>query len=118
GASVGVARLRRGDGRYTDIEMTSRRFPDEDGTVQILHILHDISRRIAIEREMEEMGARLLELSRRDELTGFQNRRGLIVAGTQLLQYADRQDDDIRVLYVYVSNVTQLNERLGHSAGD
>jgi len=118
GASVGVARLRRGDGRYTDIEMTSRRFPDEDGTVQILLILHDISRRVAIEREMEEMGARLLELSRRDELTGFQNRRGLIVAGTQLLQYADRQDDDIRVLYVDVSNVTQLNDRLGHSAGD
>ena len=73
---------------------------------------------MAIEREIEELSARLLQLSRGDELTGFQNRRGLIAAGTQLLQFADRQGRRSTHLFVDVGNVQELNERLGHQAGD
>jgi diguanylate cyclase (GGDEF)-like protein/PAS domain S-box-containing protein len=118
GSSVAVARLRRGDGRYIDIETTSRLFQDENGSVRILSILRDIAGRIAVERELEELSARLLLLSHGDELTGCQNRRGLLVAGTKLLQFADRQAVDVRVLSVNVDNVEKLNERLGHRAGD
>ena len=118
GSSVGVARLRRGDGRFIDVETTSRLFEDESGSVRILSILRDITGRIAIEREMEELSARLFLLSQGDELTGCQNRRGLIGAGTRLLQQADRQGADVRVLFVDVGNVQELNERLGHRAGD
>ncbi len=118
GSSVGVARLRRGDGRFIDIETTSRLFEDESGSTQILSILRDITGRIAIEREMEELSARLLLLSHSDELTGCQNRRGLILAGTMLLQLADRRAADVRVLFVDVGHVKELNERLGHGAGD
>ena len=50
GSSVGVARLRRGDGRYIDIETTTRLFHDEDGSVQVFGILHDITSRTAIDR--------------------------------------------------------------------
>ncbi len=118
GSSVGVARVRRGDGRYIEIETTARVFHNESGAVQILHLLHDISRRVAVEREMDELNARLLELVRADELTGFHNSRGLIASGTRLLQVADRQAVDIHILYVDVGNVKELNERLGHRAGD
>ena len=118
GSSVGVARLRRGDGRYTDIETTARLFRNEDGSVRVLTILHDITNRTAIEREIEKLSTRLLELSRGDDLTGFQNRRGLIVSGTHLLQFADRQDSDVQIVFVDVGNVQELNERIGHHAGD
>jgi diguanylate cyclase (GGDEF)-like protein/PAS domain S-box-containing protein len=118
GSSVSVARVRRGDGRYIEIETTARVFHGEGGAVQILHLLHDISRRVAIEREVEELSARLLELSHGDELTGFHNRRGLISSGTRLLQAADRQAVDVQLLYVDVGNVQELNQRLGHRAGD
>jgi len=118
GSSVGVARVRRGDGRYIEIETTARVFHGEGGAVQILNLLHDISSRVAIEREMEELSARLLELSHGDELTGFHNRRGLIASGTRLLQAADRQAVDVHILYVDVGNVKELNEGLGHRAGD
>ncbi len=90
GSAVGVARLRRGDGRYIEIEMTAMHFRDEDGGLQTCSILHDQTGRLALERELEEVRARLLELSRGDELTGLQNRRGLLASGTQLLQFADR----------------------------
>ena len=118
GSSTDVARVRRGDGRYIEIETTARVFHGENGAVQILHLLHDISGRVAVEREIEELSARLLELSHGDELTGFHNRRGLIASGTRLLQVADRQAADVHILYVDVGNVKELNERLGHRAGD
>jgi diguanylate cyclase (GGDEF)-like protein/PAS domain S-box-containing protein len=118
GSAVGVARLRRGDGRFIEIEMTTLQFRAEDGAVQTCCILQDMTGRLAIERELEELSARLLQMSRGDELTGFQNRRGLIASGTQLLQYADRQKAPVHALFVDVGNVQQLNERLGHQAGD
>jgi diguanylate cyclase (GGDEF)-like protein len=113
-----VARLRRGDGRYMEIEMTAVQFRDEAGVAQTCCILHDLTGRLAVERELEELSARLLQLSRGDELTGFQNRRGLIAAGTQLLQFADSESAPVHALFVNVSNVKQLNERLGLHAGD
>jgi diguanylate cyclase (GGDEF)-like protein/PAS domain S-box-containing protein len=118
GSAVGVARLRRGDGRFIEIEMTALQFRDDGGTAQTCCILRDMSGRMAIERELEELSARLLQLSRGDELTGFQNRRGLIATGTQLLQFADREGAPVHALFVDVGNVQQLNERLGHQAGD
>ena len=118
GSAVGVARLRRGDGRFIEIEMTALQFRAEDGAAQTCCILHDMTGRLAIERELEELSARLLQLSRGDELTGFQNRRGLVASGTQLLQFADRQNAPVHALFVDVGNVQELNERLGHQAGD
>ena len=118
GSAVGVARLRRGDGRYVEIEVTESQFRSEDGEPQTCCILHDMTGRLAIERELEELSARLLQLSQGDELTGLQNRRGLVATGTQLLQLADRQHAPVHALFVDVGNVQELNERLGHHAGD
>ena len=60
GSSVGVARLRRGDGRYVELETTSRLLHDADGSVRLFSILRDIAGRVEIEREMEELSARVL----------------------------------------------------------
>ena len=118
GSAVGMARLRRGDGLSVQINMTARQFRGEDGTLQTCCILHDLTGRLAIERELEGLSARLLQVWRGDELTGLQNRRGLLASGTQLLQFADRQDASVQALFVDVDNVQELNERLGHQAGD
>ncbi len=118
GSAVGVARLRRGDGRYIEIELSVLQFRDEHGAPQMCCIMHDLTGRIAIERELEELSARLLQVSRGDELTGFQNRRGLLATGTQLLQFADSEGAPVHALFVDVSNVQELNERHGHQAGD
>ena len=118
GSAVGVARLRRGDGRFTEIEMSVLEFRDDDAAPQLCCIMHDLTGRMAVERELEELSARLLQLSRGDELTGFQNRRGLLAAGTRLLQFADRSGAPVHALFVDVSNVQELNERHGHQAGD
>ena len=118
GSAVGVARLRRGDGRFMEVEMSVHQFRDEDGATRLCCLLHDLTGRLAIERELEELSARLLQLSRGDELTGFQNRRGLLAAGTRLLQFADRSGAAVHALFVDVGNVQDLNARYGHHAGD
>jgi diguanylate cyclase (GGDEF)-like protein/PAS domain S-box-containing protein len=118
GSWVGMLRFRRGDGRMVDIEATTRVFRDGEGAVQILSILHDVAGRLAIEREVEELSARLLQLSEGDELTGLHNRRGLLVAGNRLLHFADRQGAVVHALFADVENVQELNDRLGLHAGD
>jgi diguanylate cyclase (GGDEF)-like protein/PAS domain S-box-containing protein len=118
GSGSGVVRLRRGDGRFAEFEVTLRGFRADDGSEQTCLMVRDIEARMAVEREMEELSSRLLQLSRVDDLTGFQNRRGLITAGTQILQRADRDGTPVEILYVDVRNVKELNERLGHHSGD
>jgi diguanylate cyclase (GGDEF)-like protein/PAS domain S-box-containing protein len=118
GSSSGVTRLRRGDGRYVELETTSRRLHGDDGSARFFLVLRDIATQVEIEREMEELSARLLAISRTDELTGFQNRRGFTVGGSTLLQVADSQQCEVRVLFVDVGNVKELNEEVGHHAGD
>ena len=115
---MGVARLRRGDGRMVDVELTARRFLDTDGSVQIFSILRDMAGRVAKELEIQELSARVLELSRCDELTGFRNRRGLIADGSRLLQFADLEGAGVQVMFADVDNVASLNTSLGHQAGD
>ncbi len=118
GTSSCVARLRRGDGHYAELEIAVRSFRGDDGSAQLCCTLRETAGRAAIEREIEELSARLLQLSRVDDLTGFQNRRGLVAAGTQLFAQADRAVSELQVLFVDVRNVQELNERLSHEAGD
>ncbi len=82
-------------------------------------MLRDVSSRIEIEREMEEVSARLLAISRTDELTGFQNRRGL--AGRRDEVAPDRRQpvEPTSTRSSSTSgNVKELNDTLGHQAGD
>lgn len=118
GVSTGAVRMHSGAGRFVELELTTRVFRAEDGSEQLCSTLHDATGRKALERSMEELSARLFQLSRVDDLTGFQNRRGLIGPGTQLVQLADRTAAPLQVLFVEVRNVAHLNERLGHDAGD
>jgi len=118
GVSTGTFRIRSGRGRFVELDMTTRVFRSEHDAEQMCSILHDSTSRNALEREMEELSARLFQLSRVDDLTGFQNRRGLIGPGTQLVQATDRGHAPLQVLFVEVRNVKELNERLGHDAGD
>jgi diguanylate cyclase (GGDEF)-like protein/PAS domain S-box-containing protein len=118
GSAVTVTRLRRGDGRYVELEATTRRFVSGDGGSLVFNVLRDVSSRMELERELQEVSARLLVVSRTDELTGFQNRRGLTVAGTLLLQIADSQSTEVDALFMDVDNVKELNDTLGHQVGD
>jgi len=71
-----------------------------------------------MERRLAETAVQLRELALHDYLTGLRNRRGFIEVSTQVLQLADRQGLSVHLLFVDVDNMKELNDVLGHNAGD
>ena len=79
-------------------------------------------------REAEEAEQRIIELEhqleaasekvREDHLTGALNRRGLDTAFVAEIARADREARPLSVSVIDIDNFKQLNDRLGHQAGD
>lgn len=76
-----------------------------------LIVVHDITERKAVERELRE-------LSLLDELTGLTNRRGFNVLSNQLIRMADRMQLNAALFYIDLDRLKQINDGLGHAAGD
>lgn len=53
-----------------------------------------------------------------DELTGVQNRHGFVRAGEPLLRLADRAGVTMALGYFDLNGLKQINDELGHEAGD
>jgi diguanylate cyclase (GGDEF)-like protein/PAS domain S-box-containing protein len=76
-----------------------------------LVVIHDITRRIAIEKKLQE-------LSLIDELTGLTNRRGFNMLATQLINMVYRMQRDAVLVYMDMDGFKWINDNLGHAAGD
>jgi len=60
----------------------------------------------------------LLELSHVDELTNLYNRRGFMNLGEQHLKLACRERRPVTLFFVDLNGMKQVNDELGHHAGD
>ncbi len=76
-----------------------------------LVVIHDITRRIAIEKKLHE-------LSLIDELTGLTNRRGFNLLAAQLINMVYRMQRDAVLVYMDMDGLKWINDNLGHAAGD
>ncbi|HXX89989.1 MAG TPA: sensor domain-containing diguanylate cyclase [Acidimicrobiales bacterium] len=118
----GEGRMCRGDGTLVEVEIASQVFgaPDGDGPAErrTCTIVREITARVAMEHELEEMSEQLRELALTDELTGLRNRRGFLAVGAHMLEVADRHVSNAQLLYLDVDNMKDLNDNLGHAAGD
>lgn len=57
-------------------------------------------------------------LATHDELTGLMNRRAIVAAGEREAEVARRQGQSLAVAFVDIDFFKQVNDRLGHEAGD
>jgi diguanylate cyclase (GGDEF)-like protein len=69
-------------------------------------------------RELEAANDAIRNLSLQDELTGLHNRRGFTVAAEQSRRMARRTETDQFLMYVDADGLKQVNDTLGHRAGD
>jgi diguanylate cyclase (GGDEF)-like protein len=76
-----------------------------------LDLLRDLA--AMVEREFA-----VLQLATIDELTRVTNRRGLLAVGRHVLAMADRFKRPAALLYVDVDHLKDINDSLGHAAGD
>ena len=118
GQVVGAARVRRGDGAVIEVEVNAHHFMGADGLKWGCVIFRDVTTQVDAEARVAELTLRIEQLSVGDELTGLTNRRGLANAASELLAVADQQGSEVQVLFVDVRALSDLNERLGHEAGD
>jgi diguanylate cyclase (GGDEF)-like protein len=73
---------------------------------------------MAMEQLVADMAAQLRDLVALDELTGLRNRRGFSEMAAPVLATADRQGMACHLLFLDVDNMKELNDELGHAAGD
>jgi len=118
GRVSGIARMRRGDGRLIEVEMSSLVFSETDGAPRTCTIIRDVSERVGMEQELRRVTDQLRRLSMNDALTRVYNRRGLLAFGQRLLELADRSAAPVQVLFADVEDMKGLNDELGHKCGD
>jgi diguanylate cyclase len=76
---------------------------------------HDAEERVKqLEMELEQVS----ELMHEDQLTGALNRRGMDEAMDREIKRADRQKTPVSLALLDIDNFKQLNDTLGHQAGD
>jgi diguanylate cyclase (GGDEF)-like protein len=67
---------------------------------------------------LEDMFHLMRSMAVNDELTGLYNRRGFVCAGVQLLELLTRDMHPALLLYLDVNGLKDVNDSLGHHAGD
>ena len=114
------------DGREAWVSTTKVPLRDRNGRiVGLFGISRDITDKKLDELRLVEQTAQLAEQARAleelallDELTGLNSRRGLQVLGEQALYSARRAGAPVALLFIDVDGLKQINDKLGHAAGD
>jgi len=74
--------------------------------------------RHALEMERDSLIEQLRNQSNTDALTGLLNRRGILEAGSRLLEQASRHRFAVCAILLDVDHFKRFNDELGHAAGD
>jgi diguanylate cyclase (GGDEF)-like protein/PAS domain S-box-containing protein len=113
------ARAAHRDGQHVWVEARARRLPDDNASGRgfVLN-LRDITARMAVEDELHRTQKRLQALATTDALTGLANRRKLDEELALACRRAQRELRPLSLLLIDVDNFKQLNDSLGHPAGD
>ena len=84
-------------------------------SAKLLHLVRGYTR---AEYDMETKKKELVERAFHDPLTGIANRGLLLDHLTHALQRAKRQQETLAVLFIDLDRFKQVNDTLGHAAGD
>ncbi|HEY6966463.1 MAG TPA: PAS domain S-box protein [Burkholderiales bacterium] len=112
GACTNEYRVIRSDGRVAWLSSHGKTLADASGRVyRMIGVSQDIT-----DRKRQEEEARFLAYH--DTLTGLPNRRLLDDRLRQAVFLAQRRDSRVAVMVVDLDNFKQVNDALGHRAGD
>ncbi len=103
-------RLLHHSGQELDVEITISLLPEEGDAIGLM-VLRDITERKRAEAEMHF-------LAFHDPLTRLPNRQGLMRQLRPVLQHAEQCHHPAAVLYVDLDRFKDVNDLMGHDAGD
>ncbi|NMG67992.1 EAL domain-containing protein [Azoarcus indigens] len=109
--------IKRSDGRV--VGTFAFYYHDRRGPTPLHKRLVEVSVHLcAIALEREEARARIRQLAFYDGLTGLPNRSLLQVQAEQAITRANREQESLAVLFIDLDRFKQVNDSLGHPAGD
>jgi diguanylate cyclase (GGDEF)-like protein/PAS domain S-box-containing protein len=113
-----TARLRHADGSYRHFDVVAaNRLHDPNVAGYVLN-MRDASDAWQLEQELRELAATREHEAMHDPLTGLANRRLLSVRLDEALAVAQAQGSDLTVMLIDLNRFKELNDTLGHAAGD
>ena len=98
-------------GNYVTGEFTTTPQMQNGKVVKILGIARDIT-------EHKQTAEKLRSLSLYDDLTGLYNRRGFLPLAEKFLNLANRQKQDLLMIYLDLNDLKVINDTRGHQEGD
>lgn len=108
-------RVRHRAGHMVWVEVTGKPLDSGSGTVLVIR---DVSRRKAIEANLEDANKRLKLLASTDGLTGLMNRRAFDEAFAREFRRSVREGSDLSLVLIDVDHFKDFNDAYGHQAGD
>ncbi len=125
-------RVIRPDGEIRLIRTKGAYHRDSDGTAKMLGVNWDVTEEVAAQRalenamalaearnrELEDTKARIEHNSLHDTLTGLPNRRYLDAWLTERAEQCHQKGGSIALLHIDLDRFKQINDTLGHVAGD
>ena len=111
GAARGETKMRRKDGSWVPVEVSSATFRDRSGELCASLIIRDITDRKRAEEHIEY-------LAYHDELTGIPNRAHFQRAFEHTIATSQRQGLNCALMVVDLDRFKNINDIIGHEAGD
>jgi len=106
-----VFRVRSADGEYRFLESVGQNLLDDPAIEGIVLHSRDVSERVRLQGELAFLAAH-------DPLTGLANRRLINDLIEQALARSGRREATLAVLFIDLDGFKDVNDRLGHVAGD
>jgi|SRR5579872_261054 len=112
-------RLVKADGSVAWMEEHGRVIRDDDGSPVFLDgVILDVSRRRLAEEAREAAEAELRYRALHDPLTGLPNRAVVLERAEKVVTNGRSTGSDIAVMFIDLDDFKQVNDSLGHQAGD
>ncbi|MCK5676987.1 MAG: EAL domain-containing protein, partial [Flavobacteriaceae bacterium] len=106
---------RNGEDVWVDVTMTAITMDQQD----IVYVsCRDISLRKKEEKKLLEEKEKLYRLAHNDALTGLPNRLFFIERLKQVISMAKRHRREVAILFIDLDRFKEINDSLGHAAGD
>ncbi len=113
-----AVRVRHGRGGHRHMEIAaSNRLHDSSVGGFVLN-MRDATERLRLEHDLRELATQREHDALHDALTGLPNRRQFLTRLDQLLAHARAGGQEFAVLLIDLDHFKELNDTLGHHAGD
>jgi diguanylate cyclase (GGDEF)-like protein/PAS domain S-box-containing protein len=110
-------RVRAKDGHCIELQVRLAAIETANGPIACI-VGRDISERRRIEASLRDNQTKLAHLAANDALTGLPNRTYLQTHLGHLLAHAGRQDQSLALVCIDLDYFKNINDSLGHEAGD